>query len=114
MSFEEYLDLSLDVFRTYEHISNWTAGSEQYPIFCVKSEVVFEKADVICDFFDISENRRHFPIREPRNTSGNLKEALGEIKYRKLESILKDAISLFDQMPDIHITKSGLDDADLT
>ena len=109
MTFEDYLDLSRDVFRTSEHIANWTAGIDQYPILCIKSDVVFEQADVICDFFEIRANREKFPQRLERTTTTVLHEQLGETKYQKLEEVLRDANTLFRQLPDVFIATARSD-----
>ena len=110
MTLEEYLELSHDVFRTSEHIANWTAGSPQYPILCVKSDVVFEHAAEICDFFGIGAKRGNFPVRQERNISKDLGEIIGEKKREKLEAILSDAVRLYTDLPEFFIASPKSDE----
>ena len=107
LSFEDYLDLSHDVFRTSEHIKNWTAGSSQYPVLCVKSEAVFENGEKLCDFFGIDRNRERFPRRQDRSITTDLAELLGERKHSKLRDILSEANSVVQQLPDIFVVEPG-------
>ncbi|MCG8369875.1 MAG: hypothetical protein MJA32_05105 [Proteobacteria bacterium] len=100
-TFEEFLRVGEDPFGLCEHLRNWTRpDTVPFPILNVGYDVLFESADTIAGFVGVPELSQDFPERRPR---ASRLDRLAPEQAERLTDIYRDAIELFDTLPDVRL-----------
>lgn len=93
---QEYIENGADLFRTEEHLRNWTRPGSPYPILCVDHECVFERKKEIIDFFDLDESiLLQFPEEKSRGSSLSMVDELGGDHRGRYLDILGGAMKYY-------------------